>query len=160
MTGPIKSPLGKVYDSTGANTRERDQAADDVMDIVLTDVLGRSEVGDDSRKEAESDARAERMFFEAVAAAIGERCREWMPRYAKVKLNYNGEGTGYVLDVPDREGRRFSCHVTYSEMSPVAELQRKADTIVSAMADRVCEQLNAARAHYFERMRAATVGIG
>lgn len=158
MSDPIKSPLAKVYDSV--NTRERDQAADDVMDIVLTDIQGRTEVGDNSRIENESDARAERMFFEAVAAAIGERCKEWMPRYAKVKLNYDGHGTGYQLEIPDREGRRFTAHVTYSEMSAVAELQRKADTIVSAMADRVCEKINSARAVYFERMRAATVGIG
>jgi hypothetical protein len=148
--------LVKTFDGEHPS-QEQDEAASDVMDIVLSDISGRTEVGDANRIDDAEDARAEKLFFEAVASKLAERTREWAVR---LKMNYNGEGTGYHFDAFDREGRQFQITVSYSELSEVAALQRDASRNLEHMTNAIATKLNHARRFYFERMRAATVGIG
>jgi hypothetical protein len=152
----VTAPLVKTYDGEHAS-KERDQAADDVMDLVMADIDGRTEVGDANRIDDAEDARAEKLFFEAVASKLGERTREWATR---VRMSYNGEGTGYHFTANDRDGRVFQITVSYSELSEVAALQRNASKNLEHMTNSIADKLEHARRFYFERMRAATVGIG
>ena len=153
--GPILSPLGKVYDGEHP-TRERDEAADDVADIILSDIQGRSEVGDLSRKEMEDDIRAERLFFEAVSNAVSERCRDWLGR--RFRISHLPGQAGYMFSAADKEGRQFEVSITYSEFSEVAERQRKAEKNLTHMADEVVRRISVARDAYHRRLRAIEVG--
>lgn len=158
MTDKTLTPLGKVYDGEHP-TRERDQAADDVYDIVMADIQGRSEIGDGpSAADQEADIRAERLFFAAVSEAVTERCKEWLA--GRFRISYLASRDGYRFSAGDREGRVYEVEITYSEFSEVAARQRNTDKNLTHMADEVARKLTNARRYYFERMKAAEIGIG
>jgi hypothetical protein len=140
MSDAKSHPQARVIDS-----REQDQLADDVMDLLAA---GPDHTPEPSRRDAERERREERAFLTALARGLHDRLAELGVHVLKIAAD--GIGAGYEIFARDSVGRPYQVTARFDDLLAACAAS-EAEGKVRAAIDHVGAQILKARQRYYER---------